>query len=397
MPSLRIKRGTRAQVASAGAASGLKQGELYHVTDEDRVDLGTGLTTSVSMAKKSEVDAKEPTITAGTTNQFWRGDKSWTDFATTVRASVLTGLSTATNAVITATDTVLAALGKLQKQVTDNLATLTGHTGAASGAHAAAAISNTAAGNIVATTVQAAINELDTEKVAKSGDTMTGNLNFSGTGLRLTGDFSNATFANRLMFQTSTTNGNTNISAIPNGTGTTVNINAINASDPTNASVAQLSVVGTVDARLSSTVYGTGTFLPMTFYTGGTERLRIDASGNVLVTGSGGLGYGVGSGGTVTQATNKSTAVTLNKPTGQITMNAASLAAGATVFFDVNNSLVTSTDNVLLTLSNFSALNYTINCFVAAGKFTVIVKNETGGALAEAVVFNFAVHKGATS
>jgi hypothetical protein len=37
-------------------------------------------------------------------------------------------------------------------------------------------ISNTAAGNIAATDVQAAINELDPEKVAKAGDTMTGNL-----------------------------------------------------------------------------------------------------------------------------------------------------------------------------------------------------------------------------
>lgn len=42
--------------------------------------------------------------------------------------------------------------------------------------HPATAISNTAAGNISSTTVQAAINELDTEKVAKAGDTMTGNL-----------------------------------------------------------------------------------------------------------------------------------------------------------------------------------------------------------------------------
>lgn len=135
MPSLRIKRGTRAQVTSAGAASGLKQGELYHVTDEDRVDLGTGLTTSVSMAKKSEVDAKEPTITAGTASQYWRGNKTWADFFTDVRAATLTGLSTATNAVITATDTVLSALGKLQKQVSDNLSTLTSHTSNTSNPH----------------------------------------------------------------------------------------------------------------------------------------------------------------------------------------------------------------------------------------------------------------------
>ena len=55
MPSLKIKRGTRAQLASAAAANGLKQGELYHVTDEDRIDLGTGVGASVAMAKKSEI------------------------------------------------------------------------------------------------------------------------------------------------------------------------------------------------------------------------------------------------------------------------------------------------------------------------------------------------------
>lgn len=62
--------------------------------------------------------SKEDTIAAGTTSQFWRGDKAWTDFATTVRASVLTGLSLATNQVIAATDTVLQALGYLQAQIT---------------------------------------------------------------------------------------------------------------------------------------------------------------------------------------------------------------------------------------------------------------------------------------
>lgn len=77
----------------------------------------------------------EPTITAGTTAQFWRGDKTWQDFATNVRSTVLTGLSTATNAVITAADTVLSALGKLQKQISDNLTTLTTHTGASTGVH----------------------------------------------------------------------------------------------------------------------------------------------------------------------------------------------------------------------------------------------------------------------
>lgn len=79
--------------------------------------------------------ALEPTITPGTTAQYLRGDKGWRDFFTDVRAATLTGLSTATNAVVAATDTVLAAIGKLQKQVSDNLATLTSHTGNTSNPH----------------------------------------------------------------------------------------------------------------------------------------------------------------------------------------------------------------------------------------------------------------------
>ena len=63
-----------------------------------------------------------------------------------------------------------------------------------------------------------------------------GNLTFTGTGNRITGDFSNATIANRVAFQTSTTNSATNPIFIPNGTSTGVNLNLVNNSDPTNAS-----------------------------------------------------------------------------------------------------------------------------------------------------------------
>ena len=84
---------------------------------------------------QTALNGKEPNIATGTTANYWRGDKSWRDFFTDVRAATLTGLSTATNAVITATDTVLGALGKLQKQVTDNLTALTNHTGNTSNPH----------------------------------------------------------------------------------------------------------------------------------------------------------------------------------------------------------------------------------------------------------------------
>ena len=106
------------------------------------------------------------------------------------------------------------------------------------------------------------------------------NQNFTGTGNRIRGDFSNATVANRVAFQTSTTNSNTAILAIPNGTATASNFVAYNNADPTNASSF---VAGTFlgDARIQSGIAGTGTYLPLTMHTGGSERLRIDTSGNV--------------------------------------------------------------------------------------------------------------------
>jgi hypothetical protein len=111
--------------------------------------------------------------------------------------------------------------------------------------------------------------------------TDSGNLTFTGTGNRITGDFSNATLANRVAFQTSTVNGSTSITAIPNGTGTVSALRAVENSDPTNAAFADLLIVQGSDVRLRSDKSGTGTYLPMTFYTGGSERMRVDTSGNV--------------------------------------------------------------------------------------------------------------------
>lgn len=120
------------------------------------------------------------------------------------------------------------------------------------------------------------------------------------------------------------------------------------------------------------------------------------AGGNVLVTGSGGLGYGTGSGGTVTQATNKFTAVTLNKPSGRITMNNASLASGATVIFQVNNSFVTTNDTVSANAIDNTGYDVTIG-WTSTGAFVIKVKNATAGALAEALQIQFNVIKGAVA
>jgi hypothetical protein len=109
----------------------------------------------------------------------------------------------------------------------------------------------------------------------------TGNLTFSSTAQRITGDMSNATIANRLAFQTSTANTFTDVIALPNGTGTLAQFAAYSNSNPANASFGAFRTTDATDVRLLSGISGTGTYLPMTFYTGGAERVRIDTSGNV--------------------------------------------------------------------------------------------------------------------
>ncbi|TIW97186.1 MAG: hypothetical protein E5V45_17205 [Mesorhizobium sp.] len=110
------------------------------------------------------------------------------------------------------------------------------------------------------------------------------------------------------------------------------------------------------------------------------------------------MGYATGAGGTVTQATSKSTGVTLNKITGQITMNNAALAAGTIVSFVLTNSAIAATD--ILVLNHISAGtpgSYSLNARAAAGSATIDVRNNTAGSLSEAIVISYAVVKAVTA
>jgi len=136
---------------------------------------------------------------------------------------------------------------------------------------------------------------------------------------------------------------------------------------------------------------------PIAFLNAGGERARIDSSGNVLVTSAAGLGYGTGSGGTVTQATSKSTTVTLNKPTGQITMNNAALAASTNVSFQLTNSLIASTDTLICSITTAANYSYQIQTYCGAGIAQILLRNIDSVSRSEAIVINFAIIKGATS
>lgn len=106
------------------------------------------------------------------------------------------------------------------------------------------------------------------------------------------------------------------------------------------------------------------------------------------------LGYTAAAQGTVTQATDKSTAVTLNKSAGRITMNNASLATATNATFTLNNSLISANDTVILTISGGQATAGSYNVFansLSAGSVSITLRNISGGTLSEAVVINFAL------
>jgi hypothetical protein len=120
---------------------------------------------------------------------------------------------------------------------------------------------------------------------------------------------------------------------------------------------------------------------------------------NAITVDTGSFGYGAGSGGTVTQATSKSTAVTLNKPSGRVTTAADALAAGASVNFFVSNTRIAGTDTVIAnTVSQAGIANYRVEVIgVGAGFATIRVTNVSAGSLSEAISINFTVIKGATA
>ena len=115
-------------------------------------------------------------------------------------------------------------------------------------------------------------------------------------------------------------------------------------------------------------------------------------------TASTAFGYSTGAGGTATQATSKSTAVTVNKLTGEITMNAAALAAGAIATFVLNNSTVAAGDMLLLSHHSGGTIgSYLLNGRVTGnGAGSIAVRNTSAASLTEAIVIKFLVVKAVT-
>ena len=110
------------------------------------------------------------------------------------------------------------------------------------------------------------------------------------------------------------------------------------------------------------------------------------------------IGYSASAQSSVTQATSKSTAVTLNTSMGRITMNNASLATATNATFTLNNALISANDTVILTISGGQTTPGSYNVFansLTTNSVSITLRNISGGTLSEAVIINFCIIHGA--
>lgn len=143
----------------------------------------------------------------------------------------------------------------------------------------------------------------------------------------------------------------------------------------------------TIDAKGSGTISlgttSTGNIVP--------KRAVVADLGITSIGATSGIGYATGAGGAVTQATSRTTGVTLNKVCGAITLVSA---AGSTTpaTFTVTNSAVAATDTIIICQKSGTDLYDLSVSAVAAGSFNVTF-NTKSGTTTEQPVFNFAVIK----
>jgi len=97
------------------------------------------------------------------------------------------------------------------------------------------------------------------------------------------GDFDSATVNNRTKLQTSTTNATTGVYVVPNGSATSASVQIANAADPTNASKVVVATNGAIDTQIISGANGSGSYLPLSFYTNNDIRFQMGNAGELNV------------------------------------------------------------------------------------------------------------------
>jgi hypothetical protein len=101
------------------------------------------------------------------------------------------------------------------------------------------------------------------------------------------GDFDNATLNNRTKLQTTTTNATTNVYVVPNGSSTSAGVSVANNSSLTNASKIVMATNGSTDTQIISGINGSGTYLPLSFYTNNALAGQFTTAGLLSLPGGG--------------------------------------------------------------------------------------------------------------
>jgi len=207
-------------------------------------------------------------------------------------------------------------------------------------------------------------------RVLKTGDTMTGNLTFSGTGLRILGDFSNGNANSRVSFQSTTANDVTYVNAIPSGNSKWAGFFAYNDSEAANG------IWGGVYVNNGSCTVGTSTVggaaqLPLVFLVG-SERMRISDTGNVGI-------------GTTAPNTRLHIAGTTTLQEVLEKVNVSATAMGANTFVNVLDGAITlltsnSTANSTLNIRGNSSV--ALNSIISTNQSLTAVVMITNGATA---------------
>ena len=128
---------------------------------------------------------------------------------------------------------------------------------------------------------------------------------------------------------------------------------------------------------------------------GAATGTSLAVTGSLRSSGTAGVGYSTGAGGVVIQGTSRTTGVTINKTTGQITLFSAAGTTSATTF-TVTNSTVATTDVIILNQHTGTDLYDLMVTKTTLGSFDITFRT-TGGTTTEQPIFNFAVIKGVDS
>lgn len=188
---------------------------------------------------------------------------------------------------------------------------------------------------------------------------------------------------------------------------TTVNASAIAGTTvltlpaATDTVVARTTTDTLTNKTLTNPTVTTGTFASPVLTTpviGVATGTSLAATGALTSSGTAGIGYTTGAGGSVTQLTSKATNVTLNKVCGEITMNNAALASNTVVNFGMVNSTIGIHDCLLIhAINDLTGSNYQVWASNVSGGAIIAVLNRTGGTLSDALVLRFAVIKAVIS